>query len=64
MCEASAYLINESGEEELWLADVDKVELMPEGGLRMVTIYGEQKTFPGRIKSMSLVDHRLILTKD
>jgi predicted RNA-binding protein len=60
MCEATAYLVNQSGEEELLLADVDVIE--PEDGkIRLVSIYGEQKVVEADIKSMSLVNHRVVL---
>lgn len=64
MCEATAYLLNKDGEEEVLLADVDLVEPTEEGKVRLVSIYGEQKVLPGRIKSMSLVNHRVVLTQD
>ena len=64
MCEATAYLLNQKGEEELYLADVDLIEPTDDGKLRLVSIYGEQKTLSGRIKSMSLVNHRVVLAED
>jgi predicted RNA-binding protein len=60
MCEATAYLVNPSGEEELLLADVDVIE-PEEGKIRLVSIYGEQKVVEADIKSMSLVNHRVVL---
>ena len=64
MCEATAYILNNNGDEELLLADVDIIE--PEDGdsIRLVSIYGEQKVIKGRIKSMSLVNHRVVLAAD
>ncbi len=64
MCEATAYLLNKDGEEELLLADVDVIEPEGEGKVRLVSIYGEQKVLDGRIKSMSLVNHRVVLTQN
>eukprot|EP01022_Parablepharisma_sp_SALTPOND_P024717 TRINITY_DN55377_c0_g1_i1.p1 TRINITY_DN55377_c0_g1~~TRINITY_DN55377_c0_g1_i1.p1 ORF type:complete len:726 (+),score=231.40 TRINITY_DN55377_c0_g1_i1:2-2179(+) len=64
MCEATAYLMNKNGDEELYLADVDLIEPTEDGKLRLVSIYGEQKTLAGRIKSMSLVNHRVVLAED
>ena len=63
MCEATAYIINKNGEEELLLADVDVIE--PEEGdkIRLVSIYGEQKVLKAQIKSMSLVNHRVVLAQ-
>ncbi len=60
MCEASAYIITKDGQEKLLLEDVDLVE-PTNGEVRLVSIYGEQKVVKGRIKSMSLVNHRLVL---
>lgn len=64
MCEATAYLANQDGNEELLLADVDIIEPGDNGQIRLVSIYGEQKLFKGRIKSMSLVNHRVVLAAD
>jgi predicted RNA-binding protein len=59
MCEANAYLIKE-GREELYLEDVDV--LIPEGDkIFLKNLFGEQKTFKGRLKEMSLLKHRIIL---
>ena len=61
MCEATAYLLNKNGEEELFLEDVDLIEPQEDGEIRLVSIYGEQKLIKARIKSMSLVNHRVVL---
>jgi len=59
MCEANAYLLKE-GKEELILEAVDKVE--SEGDhIKIENIFGEQKTVHGRIRSMSLVNHRIVI---
>lgn len=60
MCEANAYLIKKDGQEELVMEAVDVVE--HEGsGLRLQSIFGEQKVVNAQIKSMSLVNHRITL---
>lgn len=59
MCEANAYLLKE-GKEELILEAVDKVE-NDEGRVRIENIFGERKVIQGRIRSMSLVDHRILI---
>lgn len=64
MCEATAYILKKSGEEELLLADVDVIEPDQEGQVRLVSIYGEQKVLKARIKSMSLVNHKVVLAQD
>jgi len=59
MCEANAYLLKD-GKEELVLEAVDVVE--NEGDkLRVANIFGEQKILKARIRSMSLVEHKIIL---
>lgn len=60
MCEANAYLVKE-GKEELILEAVDKVE--NEGdSIKIQNIFGEQKVVAhGRIRSMSLVNHRIVI---
>jgi predicted RNA-binding protein len=59
MCEANAYLLKD-GKEELLLEAVDVLE--NEGDqVRMANIFGEQRVVKGQIRSMSLVDHKIIL---
>ncbi len=61
MCEANAYLLEESG-KKLIMKAVDTVE--PEGdGLLLVNIFGEQKVLKARIVSLELVDHKIFLEK-
>ncbi len=59
MCEANAYLLRE-GKEELILESVDKVE--SDGGqIRIESIFGEQKVVKGKIRSMSLLNHKILI---
>lgn len=61
MCEANVYLAAEDeGREVLILESVDQI--VPDGPdtWRLVSIFGEQKILAGRIRAMSLVDHRII----
>ena len=61
MCEAAAYILKD-GKEELVLQDVDLIE--PDGDeLRLVSIFGEQKTVKASIHSLNLVDHKVILVE-
>ncbi len=64
MCEATAYILNKDGQEQLLLADVDVIEPQVDGTTRLVSIYGEQKVLKARIKSMSLVNHKVVLAQD
>jgi predicted RNA-binding protein len=59
MCEASAYLI-EGEETKLVMEAVDTVE--PEDdGLKLISIFGDQKFLKARIRSLFLVDHKILL---
>jgi predicted RNA-binding protein len=59
MCEANAYLLKD-GKEELLLEAVDILE--NEGNqVRIANIFGEQKVIRGKIRSMSLVNHKILL---
>ena len=61
MCEANAYLIN-GDESELIMEAVDKIE--PEDdGIKLVSIFGDQKFIKAKIHSLSLVDHKVFLKK-
>ena len=61
MCEANAYIL-ENDKETLIMEAVDKV-LPEEDGLRLVSIFGDQKFIKGRIESLSLVDHKVFIKK-
>lgn len=59
MCEANAYLIQDD-EPKLIMEAVDTVE--PEDdGLRLMSIFGDQKFIKARLHSLSLVDHKIFL---
>ena len=59
MCEANAYLIQ--GEEKILVMEaVDTVE-PEEDGLRLVSIFGDQKFIKAQIYSLNLVDHNIFL---
>ncbi|MCX7793023.1 MAG: CooT family nickel-binding protein [Thermodesulfovibrionales bacterium] len=61
MCEANAY-VYEDGKEVLFLEGVDI--LIPEGErLFLRNLFGEQKTFEGRIREISLVKHKIVLER-
>jgi predicted RNA-binding protein len=59
MCEANAFIFR-NGEEKLLLENVDLVEPEEEGQIRLVNIFGEQKIIKGRLKSMNLVNHKIL----
>lgn len=62
MCEANAYILKD-GKEEIYLEAVDI--LKPEGdSIYLRSIFGEQKIFKGKIREMSLLNHKIILEEE
>jgi predicted RNA-binding protein len=62
MCEANAYMV--AGEDqELVMEAVDTITPDP-GGIRLTSIFGDQKILKARIHSLSLVDHKIFLEKE
>ena len=59
MCESAVYVL-EDGKEELVLESLDLLENKG-GQIKMVSMYGEEKTIKAKVKSLSLVDHKIIL---
>ena len=59
MCEANAFLVKE-GEEQLIMESVNIVEPEGDDTWRLVGIFGDQKTLKGHIKSMRLVNHKIL----
>lgn len=59
MCESTAYIVI-NGKEEEAMEHVDFLENQ-EGKVKMVNLFGEEKVVQGRVKSLSLVDHKIIL---
>lgn len=59
MCEANAYMMRDD-REELILESVDVVEPQEDGGFLLVDIFGQQKTVRGRLKTMNLVNHKIV----
>ncbi len=65
MCEANAYLLENTGKpgesnETLLMESVDKIK-PDEGGILLVSIFGDQKFIKGHIHSLSLVDHKVFI---
>jgi predicted RNA-binding protein len=59
MCESTAYIVINGKEEEV-MEHVDFLQNQ-EGKVKMVNLFGEEKVVQGRVKSLSLVDHKIIL---
>ncbi len=59
MCDTNAYIDNK-GTEELYLENVNLIR--PEDGrVYLKNLFGEEKTFDGTIKEISLNSHKIIL---
>jgi predicted RNA-binding protein len=59
MCDTNAY-IDKEGNEELYLENVNLIR--PEDGrVYLKNLFGEEKTFKGTIKEISLNSHKIIL---
>ncbi|MBN2033727.1 MAG: CooT family nickel-binding protein [Deltaproteobacteria bacterium] len=59
MCEANAFFFK-NGREELILESVDLVEPEEQEHIRLVSIFGEQKIIKAKLKSMNLVNHKIL----
>lgn len=59
MCEANAYLIQDN-DNKLLMEAVDTVEPQ-EDGIRLISIFGEQKFVKGYIHSLALVEHNIYI---
>ena len=66
MCESNIYVVapgESDAEGELFLEAVDKLLPEEDGSWRVTSIFGEQKILNGHIRSMHLVDHRIIFER-
>ena len=62
MCDTNAY-IDKDGAEELYLENVNLIR--PENGkVYMKNLFGEEKTFEGSIKEISLNSHKIMLKQN
>lgn len=62
MCEANVYILDEDGKEKLLLESVDKI--VPSGEeIFLENIFSQRKTVKAKIKTMALVEHKVILEK-
>jgi predicted RNA-binding protein len=59
MCESTAYILKD-GKEEILLESVDVLENM-DGHVKMISMFGEEEIVEARVKTLSLVDHKIIL---
>ncbi len=62
MCETNAYIERED-KEELYLENIDIIR--PDAGkVYLRSLFGEQKSFLGSIKEISLARHKIILKEE
>jgi predicted RNA-binding protein len=59
MCEASAFIVKE-GREELVMESVDLLE-NEDDQVTLTGLFGEKETIKGRVKALSLVEHKILL---
>ena len=59
MCESNAYILKDGVEEPIF-ENVDYLEEI-DGTVKMVNLFGEEHIIKARIKTLSLVDHKIIL---
>ena len=59
MCESTAYLLRD-GKEEIVLENVDFLENSEEQ-VKLVDLFGEEKIVRARVRTLSLVDHKIVL---
>lgn len=59
MCQSTAYILKD-GKETLLFEGVDTLENY-DREVKLVNLFGEEKTVRAHVKRFSLVDHRIIL---
>jgi len=59
MCEASAFMMK-NGKEEIVLKGIARIE-SAHNLINLVSIFGEEKHLKARVKSISLIDHKILL---
>ncbi len=59
MCESTAYVLRD-GREEKFFEEIESLEA--DGGeIRMVSVFGEEKTIRARPIRFSLVEHKILI---
>ena len=59
MCESTAYILKD-GKQEVLLENVEVLENR-DGQIRVVDLFGEEKVVKGRLISLSLLDHKIMI---
>jgi predicted RNA-binding protein len=59
MCESTAYILRD-GTEDLIVESVEILEI-DNGQVKIRNLFGEERIIKARVKTLSLVDHKIIL---
>ncbi len=59
MCQSTAYILKD-GREEIFFEDIEFLETSG-AEVKMVSIFGEERTIRARPRRFSLVDHKIVL---
>ncbi|MBW1900692.1 MAG: CooT family nickel-binding protein [Deltaproteobacteria bacterium] len=59
MCESAAYILRD-GTEDLIVESVEILEI-DNGQVKIRNLFGEERIIKARVKTLSLVDHKIIL---
>ena len=63
MCQSNAYLLNNSGAEKLLMEDVSLITPLTDGGVELVSLFGDRLTVQATVKEMDLLKHRIVLNE-
>ncbi len=62
MCESSAYLLGDSGQEELVMESVGYLKMDGDKVL-LRSIFGEELSVDAKVREMNLTGHRIVLER-
>ena len=62
MCQSNAYFI-ENNNEELILEDVAKVIIEDDNNIKLISLFGEEKTVKGEFEKVDLLNHKIFIKK-
>ncbi len=62
MCQSNAYLIDDNN-EELILEDVAKLLFENDNQIRLISLFGEEKSVKGELDKVDLLNHKIFIKK-
>ncbi len=62
MCQSNAYLID-GNNEELILEDVAKLLFENDNQIRLISLFGEEKSVKGELDKVDLLNHKIFIKK-